>query len=120
MSEPDLFVVDAFTDAAFAGNPAGVVLLDSGRPEEWMQSIAHELGFSETAFVISAGEPVRRLRWFTPVTEVDLCGHATLAAAHVLRGEQVSTPAVGGFAACRTATAGSRWTFQLTRSSRSR
>lgn len=89
MSDPDLFVVDAFTDAAFAGNPAGVVLLDSGRPEDWMQSVAHELGFSETAFVIDAGESVRRLRWFTPVTEVDLCGHATLAAAHVLRGERV-------------------------------
>lgn len=82
------FVVDAFTDTAFAGNPAGVVLLDSPAAPEWMQSVAAEFKHSETAFVVTT-ESSKPLRWFTPTTEVDLCGHATLATAHVLGGEQV-------------------------------
>ncbi|PXY30980.1 PhzF family phenazine biosynthesis protein [Prauserella muralis] len=82
-----LFVVDAFTDSAFRGNPAGVVLLDTPAEAAWMQAVAAELRHSETAFVVTAEEP-KPLRWFTPETEVDLCGHATLAAAHVLGGEQ--------------------------------
>lgn len=85
-----VFVVDAFTDSAFAGNPAGVVLLESPADEAWMQSVAAELQHSETAFVVVGGpadEP-KPLRWFTPTTEVPLCGHATLAAAHVLGGDQ--------------------------------
>ncbi|MER5395020.1 PhzF family phenazine biosynthesis protein [Saccharopolyspora sp. NPDC002686] len=84
------FVVDAFTDTAFTGNPAGVVLLDSPAEESWMQSVAAELRHSETAFVVVAGpegEP-KPLRWFTPTTEVPLCGHGTLATAHVLGGDQ--------------------------------
>ncbi|MGW1677651.1 PhzF family phenazine biosynthesis protein [Saccharopolyspora sp. NPDC002376] len=84
------FVVDAFTDTAFAGNPAGVVLLDSPAEEAWMQSVAAELRHSETAFVV-VGEPTdepKPLRWFTPTTEVPLCGHGTLATAHVLGGDQ--------------------------------
>lgn len=77
--------MDAFTDTAFAGNPAGVVLLNGPADPGWMQSVAAELKHSETAFVdVSAAGP-KPLRWFTPVTEVDLCGHATLATAHVLR-----------------------------------
>jgi len=78
-----LFQVDAFTDCAFAGNPAAVCLLDAARDDGWMQQVAAEMNLSETAFTWpEAGE--FRLRWFTPLTEVDLCGHATLAAAHAL------------------------------------
>ncbi len=78
-------VVDAFTDTAFRGNPAGVVLLDRPARPEWMQTVAAELRHSETAFVHPLDAAGRYgLRWFTPAVEVDLCGHATLAAAHVL------------------------------------
>lgn len=78
-----LGLVDAFTDRAFAGNPAAVCLLEQEVPAAGMQSVARELGFSETAFLrpLSAGY---ELRWFTPTVEVDLCGHATLASAHFL------------------------------------
>jgi PhzF family phenazine biosynthesis protein len=85
-----IFHVDAFTSKPFAGNPAAVCLLDAPRDERWMQRVAREMNLSETAFVDShlevraAPAGVFRLRWFTPLTEVDLCGHATLAAAHVL------------------------------------
>ncbi|QFU85942.1 PhzF family phenazine biosynthesis protein [Amycolatopsis sp. YIM 10] len=84
-----LYLVDSFTDRAFAGNPAGVVLLDAPADEAWMQSVAAELKHSETAFVVTTGEGAKPLRWFTPVAEVALCGHATLATAHVLGGDQV-------------------------------
>lgn len=77
------FVVDSFTDTAFRGNPAGVVLVDAPADAVWMQSVAAELRHSETAFV-SPRPGGYDLRWFTPLVEVDLCGHATLAAAHVL------------------------------------
>jgi PhzF family phenazine biosynthesis protein len=78
--------VDAFSDAPFAGNPAAVCLLETPLPQERMQSVAFELGIAETAFVTPTAEPgVFGLRWFTPTVEVDLCGHATLAAAHALR-----------------------------------
>ena len=76
-------VVDAFTDRLFAGNPAGVCVLEGALNTETMQSIAAENNLSETAFVVIRGETAN-LRWFTPTQEVDLCGHATLAAAHVL------------------------------------
>ncbi|TDC30992.1 PhzF family phenazine biosynthesis protein [Micromonospora sp. KC213] len=82
-----LFVVDAFTDEPFRGNPAGVVLLDEERDEKWMQAVASEMRHSETAFVSPADDGRWRLRWFTPTVEVDLCGHATLATAHVLGGD---------------------------------
>lgn len=82
-------IVDAFTDRPFSGNPAGVLLLDSGPfPEdERLQEIARELNLSETAFahpLPPGGDADWVLRWFTPATEVDMCGHATLATAHVL------------------------------------
>ena len=79
-----VFIVDAFVDGPFAGNPAGVVLLDAPRDDRWRQEVAAELRHSETAFLESAGPAAWNLRWFTPTTEVDLCGHATLASAHVL------------------------------------
>jgi len=80
-----IFVVDAFTSEAFRGNPAAVCLLDEAANPAWMQSVAAEMNLSETAFVHPRGDGDGfDLRWFTPTTEVDLCGHATLAATHVL------------------------------------
>jgi len=80
-----LRVVDAFTDRPFAGNPAGVVVLDAPAPEGWMHDVAAELNLSETAFAVRGRTPgAYGLRWFTPLVEVDLCGHATLATAHAL------------------------------------
>jgi len=75
--------VDAFTDQPFSGNPAAVCLLDHPREADWMQKTAQEMNLSETAFLLKEGEGFQ-LRWFTPTTEVDLCGHATLAGAHML------------------------------------
>ncbi len=77
------FVVDAFTDALFSGNPAGVCLPEQWPRDDVMQSIAFENNLSETAFVIKR-DGTYHLRWFTPLYEIDLCGHATLATAHVL------------------------------------
>jgi PhzF family phenazine biosynthesis protein len=75
--------VDAFTHMPFKGNPAAVCILSEPREESWMQEVAREMSLSETAFVHREADGFR-LRWFTPELEVDLCGHATLAAAHVL------------------------------------
>lgn len=75
--------VDAFTDTAFRGNPAAVCVLPAPRDEAWMQAVALEMNLSETAFLVP-GEDGYGLRWFTPAVEVVLCGHATLASAHVL------------------------------------
>jgi PhzF family phenazine biosynthesis protein len=83
--------VDAFTDTPFAGNPAAVCLLEGPREAAWMQAVAAEMSLSETAFVV-AGSDGFGLRWFTPTIEVDLCGHATLAAAHVLWAERRLAP----------------------------
>ncbi|MFF4536650.1 PhzF family phenazine biosynthesis protein [Streptomyces aureus] len=80
-------IVDAFTDRPFAGNPAGVLLLDSFPDDAWLQNVALEVNHAETAFAhrLPAGrEADWALRWFTPATEVALCGHATLATAHVI------------------------------------
>ena len=79
----EIFQVDAFTDTLFAGNPAAVCPLEQWLDEEVMQQIAAENNLSETAFLVKRGEGYL-IRWFTPVTEVALCGHATLASAHVL------------------------------------
>jgi PhzF family phenazine biosynthesis protein len=84
MDVQPITVVDAFTDAPFAGNPAAVCVLKQERSAAWMQSVAKEMNLSETAFLLSEGDNVYRLRWFTPMVEVKLCGHATLASAHVL------------------------------------
>jgi PhzF family phenazine biosynthesis protein len=78
-----LLQVDAFTQAPFGGNPAAVCLLDAPRDATWMQSVALEMNLSETAFLVPRASGYS-LRWFTPTREVTLCGHATLASAHVL------------------------------------
>ncbi|HEY0306189.1 MAG TPA: PhzF family phenazine biosynthesis protein [Longimicrobiales bacterium] len=75
--------VDAFTAKPFAGNPACVCVMDTPRDEQWMQNVAREMNLSETAFLYPENSGYR-LRWFTPTLEVALCGHATLASAHVL------------------------------------
>lgn len=84
--------VDAFTATPFGGNPATVCVLKTARDEKWMASVAMEMNLSETAFLVPAapdanGETAFHLRWFTPAIEVALCGHATLASAHVLWSE---------------------------------
>ena len=78
-----IYQVDAFTDKPFSGNPAGVCILDSKPTDEWMQDIASEMNLAETAFLLKEGDGYS-LRWFTPTFEIDLCGHATLASAHIL------------------------------------
>ncbi len=83
--------VDAFTDRPFRGNPAAVCLLDEPRNERWMQDVAAEMNLAETAF-LQKREDGYDLRWFTPTVEVDLCGHATLASAHVLWEEGLIDP----------------------------
>ncbi|XP_038896191.1 uncharacterized isomerase BH0283-like [Benincasa hispida] len=88
------FVVDAFTDSPFKGNPAAVCLLEEEREKKWLKALAAEFNISQTCFLIRINDeeetddsikpPKFSLRWFTPVDEVELCGHATLAAAHIL------------------------------------
>ncbi len=92
--ELPIYWVDAFTDRAFGGNPAAVVPLESWPDDALLQGIANENGLSETAYFVRTGPARARLRWFTPSVEVDLCGHATLATAHVLFNElgQVEQP----------------------------
>jgi PhzF family phenazine biosynthesis protein len=79
--------VDAFTNQPFTGNPAAVCILDGDREDRWMQNVAQEMNLSETAFLVKQDPDGFSLRWFTPITEVPLCGHATLASAHVLWSE---------------------------------
>lgn len=81
-----LYQVDAFTDKLFGGNPAAVLILDDWPDDNLMQSIANENNLAETAFVVPEDDDYR-IRWFTPATEVDLCGHATLAAAFIMFSE---------------------------------
>lgn len=83
--------VDAFTDRPFAGNPAAVCILKKAADEQWMQNVAGEMNLSETAFLFPH-EDGFNLRWFTPAIEVALCGHATLASAHVLWEDGHLTP----------------------------
>ena len=82
MTQP-IIQVDAFTNKPFAGNPAAVCILNEPRDDVWMQHVAQEMNLAETAFLLKQGDGYN-LRWFTPAVEVDLCGHATLASAHVL------------------------------------
>ncbi len=83
MQDIKIFQIDAFTDKLFAGNPAAVCVLEQWVPEYLMQSIANENNLAETAFIVANGNDFD-IRWFTPTTEVDLCGHATLASAFAL------------------------------------
>ena len=83
MQKINIYQIDAFTDKLFSGNPAAVCILDKWLPDEQMQSIGNENNLSETAFVVPK-EQYFEIRWFTPSVEVDLCGHATLAAAFVI------------------------------------
>ena len=83
MTDIPLYQVDAFTDKPFTGNPAAVCLLTEPAEESWMQAVAAEMNLAETAFLQRESDGFR-LRWFTPTVEVELCGHATLASAHVL------------------------------------
>ena len=87
MSSP-IFLVDAFTPKPFAGNPAGVCLLSEQRDKPWRQAVAAEVNASETAFLVKANDGYD-LSWFTPSTEIELCGHATLASAHILWQEKL-------------------------------
>jgi len=86
-----IFQVDAFTNRPFAGNPAAVCMLDRPPDDAWMQNVAAEMNLSETAFLLPR-EDGWGLRWFTPTVEVKLCGHATLAGAHVLWEADYLTP----------------------------
>ncbi len=83
-----LHLIDAFASEPFTGNPAAVVLLDHPRPDTWLQSVAMEMHQSETAFLLPV-EDGYSLRWFTPMDEMDLCGHATMASAHYLYQENL-------------------------------
>ncbi len=86
-----IFHVDAFTGQVFSGNPAAVCLLEQPMPEPWLQNVAAEMNLSETAFILPEKDGFR-LRWFTPKVEVELCGHATLASAHILSETGVLKP----------------------------
>ena len=79
-----IVTVDAFTDRPFAGNQAAVCVLDQYPDDAWMQAVAREMNYSETAYLVPRGDGEWNLRWFSPTVEVDICGHATLASAHVL------------------------------------
>ncbi|HAS6177016.1 TPA: PhzF family phenazine biosynthesis isomerase, partial [Vibrio vulnificus] len=83
----DIFVVDAFTDQQFKGNSAAVVPIEDWLTDELMQNIAAENNLSETAYIKNVGANQYEIRWFSPLTEIDFCGHATLASAHVLFNE---------------------------------
>ncbi len=87
MAQP-VVQIDAFTDRPFGGNPAAVCLLEELRDDQWMQNVAGEMNLSETAFLVRQPDGFD-LRWFTPLAEVDLCGHATLASAHLLWEDRV-------------------------------
>jgi len=108
MTSISLLQIDAFADGPFTGNPAAVCLLAEPASAEWMQRVAAEMNLSETAFLVARGDGSFDLRWFMPITEVDLCGHATLAAAHAVwewrliqPGESARFHTKGGLLTCR-------------------
>jgi PhzF family phenazine biosynthesis protein len=82
-SNKKIYQVDAFTEVPFKGNPAAIMVLENEVAENWMQSVASEMNLSETAFVLKKGD-LFEIRYFTPTVEIPLCGHATLASAHIL------------------------------------
>jgi len=88
-------VVDAFADQPFSGNPAGVCLLDRWPEDEWLKLVAREINLSETAFLVPREASEFELRWFTPKVEVALCGHATLASAHILWERHAARTVIG-------------------------
>jgi len=88
-----LLQIDAFTSEPFKGNPAAVCFMDGERDDRWMANVAAEMNLAETAF-LRPREDGWSLRWFTPTVEVDLCGHATLASAHAIWSENISSDAV--------------------------
>jgi PhzF family phenazine biosynthesis protein len=105
--------VDAFTDRPFAGNPAGVCVLEGPADPAWMQQVAREMNVAETAYLWplaaeGSEEPGLRLRWFTPTVEIDLCGHGTLASAHVLWETGYLAPGEGARFATRSGALGAR------------
>ncbi|MFA5702410.1 MAG: PhzF family phenazine biosynthesis protein [Advenella sp.] len=107
--ELEINVIDAFTDSVFKGNPAAVIITDSWLPEEVMQSIAAENNLSETAFLVPDPASIYHIRWFSPLTEIAFCGHATLASAFVLFSKHaglktlaLSAKAVGNFSVIKT------------------
>ena len=107
--ELEINIVDAFTDAVFKGNPAAVIITDKWLPEDLMQSIATENNLSETAFLVLTEALSYEVRWFSPITEIDFCGHATLASAFVLFNKNTSVKminfsakAVGEFSVIKT------------------
>jgi predicted PhzF superfamily epimerase YddE/YHI9 len=91
-------VIDAFSDQTFKGNPAAVIIIDDWLSNELMQSIATENNLSETAFVKKIGEQNYEIRWFSPITEIDFCGHATLAAAFVIFAQHIHFSTINFFA----------------------
>ena len=114
------FLIDAFTDRAFTGNPAAVYVLKEPLSDDLMQKIAAEMNLSETAFVLRSRNATR-LRWFTPTTEVDLCGHATLASAHALftaidqpRSDVITFDSASGALICKQTPVGIRLDFPAT------
>jgi len=90
-AQKTIYQVDAFTDTPFKGNPAGVMIVESDTTREWMQQMAFEMNLSETAFILSK-ENEFLIHYFTPLKEVDLCGHATLASAHILYEKGMVSP----------------------------
>lgn len=106
-----LFQVDAFATRPFTGNPAAVCLLDEPRPAEWMQKVALEMNLAETAFLVRRTDGWD-LRWFTPAVEVDLCGHATLASAHILWEQGLLAPDAAARFATRSGWLTCRWTAE--------
>jgi len=92
MPAPAIYVVDAFCDTPFTGNPAAVCIMYEPRGTDWMQNLAAEMNLSETAFVWPGDSGHFNLRWFTPTVEVELCGHATLASARAIWQARISDP----------------------------
>jgi len=91
--ELEINVIDAFTDTVFSGNPAAVIITDNWLPEDLMKSIALENNLSETAFLVMDETDIYQIRWFSPITEIAFCGHATLASAFVIfnKNQELST-----------------------------
>lgn len=110
MMELAISVIDAFTDTVFKGNPAAVIILDTWLTDAQMQNIAAENNLSETAFLVNVGTNQFHIRWFSPLTEIDFCGHATLASAYELFNQhsmlhhiKFIADAVGDFSVTKTA-----------------